>query len=248
MRIDAAGNLIGRIEGKNAALGVIAAGSHSDTVPSGGRFDGSRALRPASKSPALCATQRSHSITPWNLSIFLPKSRVIMAYPALAAAAWPARLRHDIDMTEPHGKSLPRRCAGSAAIRIVSRRRVAMTSRRFWNCTSSRASYWNRNRSMLVLSRRLSASATSRSRSKARPITPAPRRSRFGTMRWSPRPTLRHGAPHRRATGFSGLGLFRRNGGHFECPAGRRQCRARQMPAGHRRPHHQSGAAAKVCR
>lgn len=40
IRIDAAGNLIGRIEGANPALGVIAIGSHSDTVPSGGRFDG----------------------------------------------------------------------------------------------------------------------------------------------------------------------------------------------------------------
>lgn len=39
-RIDAAGNLIGRIEGSNPALGVIAVGSHSDTVPAGGRFDG----------------------------------------------------------------------------------------------------------------------------------------------------------------------------------------------------------------
>jgi N-carbamoyl-L-amino-acid hydrolase len=39
-RIDAAGNLIGRFEGRNPALGTIAIGSHSDTVPSGGRFDG----------------------------------------------------------------------------------------------------------------------------------------------------------------------------------------------------------------
>ncbi len=39
-RIDTAGNLIGRIEGTNPALGVIAIGSHSDTVPAGGRFDG----------------------------------------------------------------------------------------------------------------------------------------------------------------------------------------------------------------
>jgi N-carbamoyl-L-amino-acid hydrolase len=39
-RIDASGNLIGRIEGRNPSLGVIAIGSHSDTVPSGGRFDG----------------------------------------------------------------------------------------------------------------------------------------------------------------------------------------------------------------
>jgi beta-ureidopropionase / N-carbamoyl-L-amino-acid hydrolase len=39
-RLDTAGNLIGRIEGRNPTLGVIAVGSHSDTVPSGGRFDG----------------------------------------------------------------------------------------------------------------------------------------------------------------------------------------------------------------
>jgi beta-ureidopropionase / N-carbamoyl-L-amino-acid hydrolase len=39
-RIDTAGNLIGRIEGTHPTLGVIAVGSHSDTVPSGGRFDG----------------------------------------------------------------------------------------------------------------------------------------------------------------------------------------------------------------
>jgi N-carbamoyl-L-amino-acid hydrolase len=40
VRMDSAGNLIGRVEGKAHSLGVIAVGSHSDTVPSGGRFDG----------------------------------------------------------------------------------------------------------------------------------------------------------------------------------------------------------------
>jgi N-carbamoyl-L-amino-acid hydrolase len=39
-RIDTAGNLIGRLEGSNPVAGVIAIGSHSDTVPAGGRFDG----------------------------------------------------------------------------------------------------------------------------------------------------------------------------------------------------------------
>jgi beta-ureidopropionase / N-carbamoyl-L-amino-acid hydrolase len=38
--VDAAGNLIGRMEGRDLSRGVIAVGSHSDTVPSGGRFDG----------------------------------------------------------------------------------------------------------------------------------------------------------------------------------------------------------------
>lgn len=40
VRIDTAGNLIGRLDGAKPSLGVIAVGSHSDTVPSGGRFDG----------------------------------------------------------------------------------------------------------------------------------------------------------------------------------------------------------------
>jgi N-carbamoyl-L-amino-acid hydrolase len=40
VRLDAAGNLIGRREGRRPDLGAIAIGSHSDTVPEGGRFDG----------------------------------------------------------------------------------------------------------------------------------------------------------------------------------------------------------------
>lgn len=37
---DAAGNLIGKIIGTTPGAGTIMIGSHSDTVPSGGRFDG----------------------------------------------------------------------------------------------------------------------------------------------------------------------------------------------------------------
>jgi N-carbamoyl-L-amino-acid hydrolase len=39
-RIDAAGNLIGRRAGRRPGAGTIMLGSHSDTVPDGGRFDG----------------------------------------------------------------------------------------------------------------------------------------------------------------------------------------------------------------
>jgi beta-ureidopropionase / N-carbamoyl-L-amino-acid hydrolase len=38
--IDASGNLIGRWQGEDPSLPVLMTGSHSDTVPSGGRFDG----------------------------------------------------------------------------------------------------------------------------------------------------------------------------------------------------------------
>jgi N-carbamoyl-L-amino-acid hydrolase len=40
VRLDAGGNLFGRLEGDDPAAGTIMLGSHSDTVPSGGRFDG----------------------------------------------------------------------------------------------------------------------------------------------------------------------------------------------------------------
>ena len=40
VRVDEAGNLIGRLEGSEPGLDAIAMGSHSDTVPAGGRFDG----------------------------------------------------------------------------------------------------------------------------------------------------------------------------------------------------------------
>jgi beta-ureidopropionase / N-carbamoyl-L-amino-acid hydrolase len=40
MRIDTGGNLIGRLAGRDPTLRTIMLGSHSDTVPSGGRFDG----------------------------------------------------------------------------------------------------------------------------------------------------------------------------------------------------------------
>ncbi|MEM9540389.1 MAG: Zn-dependent hydrolase [Cyanobacteria bacterium P01_E01_bin.42] len=40
VRIDAAGNIIGRYEGKFPQLPILATGSHLDTVPSGGRYDG----------------------------------------------------------------------------------------------------------------------------------------------------------------------------------------------------------------
>ena len=40
VRVDAAGNLIGRYAGKKEELGVLATGSHIDTVAIGGRYDG----------------------------------------------------------------------------------------------------------------------------------------------------------------------------------------------------------------
>ena len=40
VRVDAAGNIIGRVEGSDGARPAIVLGSHTDTVPSGGQYDG----------------------------------------------------------------------------------------------------------------------------------------------------------------------------------------------------------------
>ena len=40
VRVDAAGNIIGRLEGTDSALPVIILGSHIDSVPEGGNYDG----------------------------------------------------------------------------------------------------------------------------------------------------------------------------------------------------------------
>src|SRR5258708_38342988 len=60
-RIDTAGNLIGRIEGTNPALGVIAIGSHSDTVPAGGRVHGIAGVAPG---PAIVPALRDAGLPP----------------------------------------------------------------------------------------------------------------------------------------------------------------------------------------
>ncbi|MGI6574847.1 MAG: M20 family metallo-hydrolase [bacterium] len=47
VRVDAAGNLFGRLEGKNPALPVVLTGSHVDAVPHGGIFDGALGIMTA---------------------------------------------------------------------------------------------------------------------------------------------------------------------------------------------------------
>lgn len=53
VRMDAVGNIVGRLEGTDKDAPVVAAGSHIDTVPTGGNFDGSVGVV-----GAMCAMQR----------------------------------------------------------------------------------------------------------------------------------------------------------------------------------------------
>ena len=53
VRMDAVGNIVGRLDGTDKDAPVVAAGSHIDTVPTGGNFDGSVGVV-----GAMCAMQR----------------------------------------------------------------------------------------------------------------------------------------------------------------------------------------------
>src|SRR5258708_10342593 len=107
VRVDSAGNLIGRLEGAKPALGVIAVGSHSDTVPSGGRFDGIagiatalevvRALRDA-------GTRIEHTI---EVIDFLAEEPSEYALSCVGSRGMAGVLdAHMLDLTEPGGETL----------------------------------------------------------------------------------------------------------------------------------------------
>src|SRR6202041_707987 len=106
-RIDTAGNLIGRLEGRNPAAGVIAIGSHSDTVPAGGRFDGiagvatgleiARALRDADLRP-------QHTI---EIIDFLAEEPSEYGLSCIGSSGLPGALDGKmLDLTEPGGEKL----------------------------------------------------------------------------------------------------------------------------------------------
>jgi beta-ureidopropionase / N-carbamoyl-L-amino-acid hydrolase len=125
-RIDAAGNLIGRIEGATPARGVIAVGSHSDTVPSGGRFDGIagvaagmeivRALRDAK-------VRLDHSL---EVIDFLAEEPSNYGLSCIGSRGMTGALEAKmLDMTEPHGETLRaalRRVGGNPACLAAARR------------------------------------------------------------------------------------------------------------------------------
>jgi beta-ureidopropionase / N-carbamoyl-L-amino-acid hydrolase len=64
VEVDAGGNLVGRAAGAKPGLGELVAGSHSDTVPAGGRFDGVLGL--------LAALEAAQSIREQQISLSHP--------------------------------------------------------------------------------------------------------------------------------------------------------------------------------
>ena len=90
VRIDAAGNIIGRVEGSGPSLPAIAMGSHTDTVPAGGQYDG--ALGVIAAIEVVQALADAGQATRHPLEVMVSPTRRAPAFTAgcWAAVPWPA--------------------------------------------------------------------------------------------------------------------------------------------------------------
>lgn len=102
VRIDAAGNIIGRREGLNPSLPPILSGSHLDTVPSGGKYDGTVGVISALE----CAqVLEDHGITthhPLEVIVFVDEEGGLVGSRAMTGTLTPEAL----DVISHSGKTV----------------------------------------------------------------------------------------------------------------------------------------------
>ena len=87
--IDAAGNLVGRLAGSDPNLRPIIIGSHSDTVPSGGRYDGILGVLAGLEVAQSLVERGERYAIRWRSMTSWRRSRANSGYPASAAGLSP---------------------------------------------------------------------------------------------------------------------------------------------------------------
>jgi N-carbamoyl-L-amino-acid hydrolase len=86
--IDAGGNLIGRIPGTKPSLGALVTGSHSDTVPAGGRFDGMLGLLAALEAAQCIQEQKISLLHPLEVVDFLAEEPSDFGLSCIGSRSW----------------------------------------------------------------------------------------------------------------------------------------------------------------
>jgi beta-ureidopropionase / N-carbamoyl-L-amino-acid hydrolase len=90
--IDAGGNLVGRTPGTRQGLGALVAGSHSDTVPAGGRFDGMLGLIAALEAAQCIREQNISLLHPLEVVDFLAEEPSDFGLSCIGSRSWPGVL------------------------------------------------------------------------------------------------------------------------------------------------------------
>ena len=88
VQVDAGGNLIGRMPGTIRGLGALVAGSHSDTVPSGGRFDGMLGLLAALEAAQSIREQKISLTHPLEVVDFLAEEPSEFGISCIGSRSW----------------------------------------------------------------------------------------------------------------------------------------------------------------
>jgi beta-ureidopropionase / N-carbamoyl-L-amino-acid hydrolase len=88
VEIDPGGNLVGRLPGKGRGLGALVAGSHSDTVPAGGRFDGVLGLLAALEAAQSIREQQVPLLHPLEVVDFLAEEPSDFGLSCIGSRSW----------------------------------------------------------------------------------------------------------------------------------------------------------------
>jgi beta-ureidopropionase / N-carbamoyl-L-amino-acid hydrolase len=86
--IDAGGNLLGRLPGTASGLGALVTGSHSDTVPAGGRFDGALGLLAALEAAQSIREQQIPLLHPLEVVDFLAEEPSEFGLSCIGSRSW----------------------------------------------------------------------------------------------------------------------------------------------------------------
>ena len=105
--IDAGGNLIGRLPGKRNDLGALGLGSHIDTVPDGGRFDGIAGVVAALEVAQAIKEAGLHLQHPLAIFDFLAEEPNRFGLSCVGSRAIAGKLSSDaLEVTSPEGETL----------------------------------------------------------------------------------------------------------------------------------------------
>jgi beta-ureidopropionase / N-carbamoyl-L-amino-acid hydrolase len=107
VEVDAGGNLIGHTPGTGRGLGALVAGSHSDTVPAGGRFDGMLGLLAALEAAQSIREQKISLVHPLEVVDFLAEEPSDFGISCIGSRSWAGVLtRSDLARSLPSSVTL----------------------------------------------------------------------------------------------------------------------------------------------